>query len=261
MTTRDRAPLGAPCWAELSTPDAAASRHFYGELLGWEPTEPEPEFGPYFLFTLRGAPVAGCMPAEDGTVPVGAWTISLATDDAARTTAAAVAHGGQVVAPADTVGDLGHYALLTDPGGATVGAWQPGTFPGFTVLGEPGAPGWFELHTRDHAAAVAFYQAVFGWKTRVESDTDEFRYVTMRDPAGGDADHAGIMDASGYLPLDVPAHWVVYWCVEDVDAAVAVATAAGGTVTQEPADTPYGRLAAVIDPTGAHLRLSHHRRD
>ena len=32
---------------------------------------------------------------------------------------------------------------------------------GFTVLNEHGAPSWFELHTRDHAAACAFYRSVF----------------------------------------------------------------------------------------------------
>lgn len=35
MTTRDAAPLGAPCWADLATTDIAASRAFYGELFGW----------------------------------------------------------------------------------------------------------------------------------------------------------------------------------------------------------------------------------
>ena len=68
--------------------------------------------------------------------------------------------------------------------GASLGAWQAGTFAGFTVLSEHGTPSWFELHTRDHAAAVEFYRTVFSWETDIVSDTDEFRYSTMRDPAG-----------------------------------------------------------------------------
>ena len=38
------------------------------------------------------------------------------------------------------IDDLGRQAVLVDPTGARVGVWQAGTFPGFTVLGEVGAP-------------------------------------------------------------------------------------------------------------------------
>ena len=97
------------------------------------------------------------------------------------------------------VADLGIQAVFVDPTGAHLGMWQPGTFPGFTVLNEHGAPSWFELHTRDHAKAVAFYRSVFRWETNGVGDTDEFRYTTMRDPSGG-GELAGIMDASTFLP-------------------------------------------------------------
>ena len=36
MTTRDSAPLGAPCWTDLWTSDIEGSRSFYASLLGWE---------------------------------------------------------------------------------------------------------------------------------------------------------------------------------------------------------------------------------
>ena len=39
-------------------------------------------------------------------------------------------------------------------------------------VGQPGTPAWFELHARDHAGAVAFYQAALGWDPKVVSDTD-----------------------------------------------------------------------------------------
>lgn len=37
----------------------------------------------------------------------------------------------------------------------------------------------------------------------------------------------------------------------DADAAVASASAAGGTILAEPFDTPYGRMAGITDPHGA----------
>ncbi len=250
MPTRDSAPIGSPCWADLWTSDVEGSRRFYGELFGWEAQEPSPEFGGYFMFTRDGVPTAGAM-GDMGDGPAdNSWRIYLDTDDIAKTLAAAEAGGAQVISPAMPVADLGTQAVLVDPTGAHLGAWQPGTFPGFTVLGEHGAPSWFELHTRDYEAAVAFYRSV---STTTVADSDEFRYATMRDPGGGD-DLAGIMDASAILPEDAPAHWSVYWEVADADASVAKVKVLGGSVVTDAENSPYGRLATVADPAGARFR-------
>jgi len=254
MTTRDHAPIGSPCWADLWTSDVEGSRKFYGELFGWEAQEPSPEFGGYFMFTRDGAPVAGGMGDMPDMPAQNLWTIYLATDDIGKTVGAAEAQGAQVVSPPMAVADLGSQAVLVDPTGAQLGAWQPGTFPGFTAVNETGAPSWFELHTRDHAAAVAFYRSVFRWDTNSVGDSDEFRYTTMRDPSGGE-DLAGIMDAKAFLPEGVPSHWSLYWEVDDADAVVSKVKALGGSVVMDATETPYGRLATVTDPAGAQFKL------
>ncbi len=254
MPIRDRAPIGSPCWADLWTSDVEGSRRFYSGLFGWEAQEPSPEFGGYFMFTRNGVPIAGAMGAM-GDVPAdNTWKVYLQTDDIAKAVEAAEAEGAQVVGPIMPVADLGTQAVLVDPTGAQVGAWQPGTFPGFTVLDENGAPSWFELHTRDHARAVAFYRSVFRLDANAVGDSDEFRYTTVREP-GGEDDLAGILDASGFLPEGAPAHWWVYWKVEDPDLTVAKVEALGGSVVMAAEDTPYGRLATVMDPAGAQFKL------
>ncbi len=254
MTTRSAAPIGAPCWTDLWTSDVEGSGAFYGALLGWEAQEPNAEFGGYFMFTRDGVPVAGGMGDMGDMKADDAWKIYLATDDIAKTVESAAAAGAQIVAEVMAVADLGQQCVMIDPTGAPVGAWQAGTFPGFTVLGEHGTPSWFELHTRDHAGAVAFYQSVFHLESTSIGDTDEFRYTTMRDPAGGE-DLAGIMDATAFLPGSEAPHWAVYWEVDDVDAALAQVTALGGAVVADAQDTPYGRLAQAADPAGARFRL------
>jgi predicted enzyme related to lactoylglutathione lyase len=254
MPTRDRAPIGSPCWADLWTSDVEGSRKFYSEILGWEAQEPSPEFGGYFMFTREGAPVAGGMGDMPDMPAQNVWKIYLSTSDITKTVEAAETEGAQIVSPQMAVADLGIQAVLVDPTGANVGAWQPGTFPGFTVLNENGAPSWFELHTRDHTTAVAFYRSVFGWDTNSVGDTDEFRYTTMRNPAGGE-DLAGVMDAKGFLPEGVPSHWSVYWEVDDPDATIAKIKTLGGSVVMDATDTPYGRLATVTDPAGAQFKL------
>jgi predicted enzyme related to lactoylglutathione lyase len=254
MPTRDRAPIGSPCWVDLWTSDVEGSRKFYAELFGWEAQAPSPEFGGYFMFTRNGVPTAGAMGDMGDMGADNSWKIYLATDDIAKTVEAAESDGAQIVSPPMDVADLGTQAVLVDPTGAQLGTWQPGTFPGFTVLNEHGAPSFFELHTRDHATAVAFYRSVFHWDTDAVGDSDEFRYTTMRDPSG-EGELAGIMDATAFLPDGVPPHWSVYWAVDNADATVAKVKALGGSVVADAVDTPYGRLATVADPAGAQFKL------
>jgi len=254
MPIRETAPVGAPCWADLWTSDVDGSRRFYAEVFGWEAQEPSTEFGGYFMFTRGGVPVAGGMGGMPGAPAQDVWKAYLATDDITKALDTAVHDGAQVVVNAMDVADLGTQAVLTDPTGAGVGVWQPGTFQGFSVLDEHGAPSWFELFTRDFARALDFYRSAFRWETDVVGDTDEFRYATVRNPAGA-GEVAGVMDVTAFLPEAVPAHWSVYWHVDDIDATVAAVRRLGGGVVMAPETTPYGRLATVTDPAGAQFKL------
>lgn len=252
MPKRENAPIGAPVWIDLFTSDPEKSRAFYSELMGWSATEPNADFGGYFNFLKDDSLVAGGM-KNDGTAGVpDMWNVYLAVEDAEATVAKATAGGGGVIVPAMAIADMGSMAVVTDAGGAAIGLWQPGTHKGMGVLGEPGAPAWFELHTRDYDASVQFYQHVFGWDAKTMSDTTEFRYTTLGE---GDAALAGIMDSTNFLPEGVPAHWAVYLAVDDADAAVKTTTELGGSLIEAPHDTPYGRIAIIADPTGAHVRL------
>ena len=251
MPTRETAPIGAPCWVDLSSSDTGRSRSFYSEVFGWTAEDPNEQFGGYFNFTKAGVLIAGCMASQPDSAPDG-WSIYLATDDARKTVDAAAANGGQVIVPAMDVADLGTMAVVADPGGAAIGMWQPGLHQGFGMLGEAGAPSWFELHTRDYETALGFYRNVFRWDTQAVGDTPEFRYTVLRH---GEDQLAGIMDASGFLPDGVPAHWSVYFGADDADATLAKIVELGGSVVTPAEDTPYGRLATATDPTGAQFKL------
>jgi len=252
MPKRDSAPTGAPCWVDLMTSDPDRSRAFYGELFGWTSEDPNPDFGGYFNFFSEGVHIAGGM-INDGTSGTpDLWSVYLAVDDAEKTVEAAAAHGGSVIVPAMAVHDLGSMAVVTDAGGAAIGMWQPGLHRGFQILAEPGAPGWFELHTRDYEATLAFYRDVFGWDVHTVSDTPEFRYSTLGPEEEG---LAGVMDAAGFLPEGVPAHWSIYFGTADADATLAQVEALGGAIVVPAEDTPHGRLATVSDPTGAVFKL------
>ncbi len=251
MPLRDAAPVGAPCWIDLSTSDPDRSRAFYEDIFGWT-SESAPEFGGYINFATDGVPVAGGMGHGDQEGLPEAWSIYLASADIDATLAEVAPAGGTVEMPAMDVMDLGRMGFVIDPGGARVGVWQPGVHKGFGVLDEVNSPSWFELHTRAHEASVAFYRDVFGWETFAVGDTDEFRYTTLGE---GDGQLAGVMDAAAFLPEGTPALWSVYFRVADADATVARAVELGSTVEDQPEDTPYGRLATLHDPLGARFKL------
>lgn len=252
MPIRETAPNGAPCWVDVMTSDVERARQFYGQLFGWQSDEPNDEFGGYFNFSKDGVLVAGGMPAMPDAGPPDIWSVYLATDNAEKAVETATANGGQVIAPAMDIHDLGSMAVITDNAGAVIGMWQPGTHKGFGILGEPGTPAWFELLTKDHAGATAFYRTVFGWDTSTPQDTDVFRYTTVNH---GDDQLAGVMDAAGFLGDEVPSHWSVYFAVEGADAALAEVVELGGSIEQPAEDTPYGRLATAADPMGARFKL------
>jgi predicted enzyme related to lactoylglutathione lyase len=251
MTKRDSAPVGAPCWIDLMTSDPDQSQAFYTELFGWTVEDPGPEYGGYFNFLKDGIQVAGGMrnTGENGMPDL--WSVYLATANAQATVDAAVAQGGQVIVSPMQVHELGTMAVITDPGQAGIGMWQPGLHKGFGVFDEPGTPSWFELHTRNYDAAVAFYRDVFTWNVNTMSDVPEFRYTVLNE---GEEQLAGIMDASMF-PETAPLGWSIYFGTDDADASLDLVVKLGGSVVLPAEDTPYGRLAQAADPTGALFKL------
>ncbi len=252
MPTRESAPVGAPCWIELFTSDVEKGRAFYHELFGWTSDDPAEELGGYFTFYKDGVRVAGGMPNDGQSGAPDVWSVYLACEDAKATADAAKAGGGQVMVEPMEVMDLGTMLVVSDAGGAVIGGWQPGTHQGFGVYGEPSTPNWFELFTRDYDASVDFYRKVFAWDARVASDTPELRYTTLGE---GETALAGVMDASAFLPDGVPAHWSIYFGVEDTDATLARIVELGGSIVEPAVDSPYGRFARAADPSGINFKI------
>lgn len=248
MTTQ---PLGAPTWIDLATSDLDRAKDFYGRVLGWTFDVSGPEFGGYVTALVDGRPVAGLMANDPQWNTPDGWSIYLHTADIDATLAAVVAAGGMSCGGAMDVPTKGRMAMITDVAGAMVGLWQPGGHTGFEVVGAAGTPVWHQLTTGDFDAALKFYASVFGWQLNVEADSPEFRYRT----AVFDGEPLiGAMDAS-VLPEATAATWTVFLGAADVDATIELITSLGGSVVRAAEDTPYGRLAAVTDPTGAGFNL------
>ncbi len=250
MSTRTSPwPKGAPCWLDVVTPDLEVSRAFYGALFGWHIGDGRPEFGGYANADIDGRFVAGINPNVGDQPP--AWTLYFATDDADATAAAITASGGTVLHGPAEVGEEGRMVLASDPAGAFFGAWEAGKHIGVQHFSDVGGLTWEDLRSTNADVARDFYGAVFGFEfTPLEMagpDYSTFAYMGDPAPLGG---IGGMMGMNGY-----PSHWIVYFGVADVDAAVVTTEQLGGHILSPGFDTPYGRMAAVTDPHGASFWL------
>jgi predicted enzyme related to lactoylglutathione lyase len=111
---------------------------------------------------------------------------------------------------------------------------------------------WNELMTRDTEGAAKFYSELIGWKP-TPGAMPGLDYTLMK---VGDKDAGGMMAMPAEVSDQVPAHWMSYVTVEDVDAAAAKVAGLGGTLLVNPQDIPgVGRFCVVQDPGGATLSL------
>jgi predicted enzyme related to lactoylglutathione lyase len=253
MPIRDIAPLGAPTWIDLSSSDVDRAQEFYGTVFGWTFESAGPDCGGYVTASVAGKPVAGLLANNPEWNAPDGWTTYFHTADIQATVKAATSAGGTNCVEPLEVSQRGWMALGSDPAGAVYGLWQPRSHRGFAVIGESGAPAWHQLTTRDFPEAVDFYREVLNWSTEVVSDTDEFRYtnaVFNGEPL------VAVMDGTAFVPQGVPSQWSIFFGADEVDKTLQVITEHGGTVLRPGEDTPYGRLAAAADPTGASFNLS-----
>jgi predicted enzyme related to lactoylglutathione lyase len=240
-------PESAPVWLELVAADPAAAAAFYGAVLGTVLGEPH---GGMRTFEHPDGTIGLLVPAQPGDAT--GWLVYLLASDVDDSVRGATAAGGEVLVPVTSASPAGRYAVLRDPSGARVGLFEPELLAGVEVEGRPGAPGWYELHaTSGYDEAVRFYADGLDWSVHVLSDSDGFRMVTY---GQGDTAVAGIYDASA-SEAGRPSAWQVYFQVADVEAALTAVREHGGTVLDGPSDTPYGRMAHVLDPEGAPIAL------
>ena len=112
--------------------------------------------------------------------------------------------------------------------------------------------GCCDLMTDDADRACAFYAEVIGWNTE-DMNVGMGPYTVFK---AGDRPVVGLMRKPPDI-ADAPTAWTCYVTVDDVDACVARATEAGGSVIAAPVDIPtVGRVAIIQDPTGGRIGVA-----
>ena len=247
---------GTVCWTELGTTDPAAARPFYHALFGWDAADvPMPEgMGTYTLLQQDGRDTGGIyeLTAEQQTHHVPPhWLLYTAVEDVDAVADATRANGGAVVAPPMDVPNVGRMAVLQDPEGATFAVMRLAGHPGLGAKEAPGALCWTELSSRDPEGAAAFYGALFGWEAN-ETETPGGPYTLF---SLDGADVGGMVHMNEEWG-EMPAAWMPYFGIADLDAALHTVTEHGGTVATEVIEAKgVGRFAVVQDPQGAYCSI------
>ena len=248
MPERSEYAHGTPSWVDLATTDVAGSETFYSGLFGWDAEQMPAGNGIYSMQRIRGIDAAGIyeQPEEQkaGGMPP-SWTTYITVDDVDATTAKVAPAGGMVMMEPFDVMDVGRMSVVGDPTAAVVAFWQAKGGGRAALAGEHGAISWNELTSSDAAKSRTFLEEVLG-VTHVPNPGAGDYTMMMVDGAPV----AGVVQRTEGMP-ELPAPWLVYFAVDDCDAAFAKATSTGGSVIVPPMDIPPGRFSILKDPQGA----------
>ena len=234
-------------WHELMTTDTDAAAAFYSKVVPWKTQDSG--MPAYTLWMSGKTQVGGLtgLPADGAEAPPH-WIIYIATPDVDGTVAQAERLGGKVLKGTTDIPNMGRYAVLADPQGATFAVYTPpGPAPDGTALaGGPGEFTWHELATTDYAAALSFYVELFGWEKGPPHDMGAMGVYQIISQNG--AQVGGIYNL--HVP-SMPPHWLSYVRVPDCAKATAAAKAAGGRVMNGPMEVPDGSwITQMMDPQG-----------
>ena len=252
MGERTRYAPGTFSWTDLTTTDQAAAKDFYVGLFGWEAEDMPVGDGVFYsMMSVGGKNVAAISPQpqqqrDAGAPPV--WNSYVTVADADASVERAKELGGTVHAPAFDVLDVGRMGVIQDPQGAYFLVWQPRSHIGAGLVNAPGALVWNELASPDLDASSAFYGGLFGWSV-AEFEGSPMKYLSIKN---GEANNGGMRELSSD---GEPPHWLVYFGVEDIDAALAKVAELGGGKLMGPQDIQIAKIAIVQDPQGAVFAL------
>jgi len=111
---------GAIGWRELMARDPERARAFYTALFGWTAEEQEGPTGRYTEWVHQGRHIGGMLPMGDNWSEVPShWMFYVVVPDCPATVERAASLGGQVLVPPRDIPEVGTFAVLQDPTGAT----------------------------------------------------------------------------------------------------------------------------------------------
>lgn len=116
----------------------------------------------------------------------------------------------------------------------------------------PGSIAWHDLTVENAAEVGEFYNQVVGWSSE-PVEMDGYTDFNMVEPGSGQP-AAGVCHARG-SNADLPAQWLMYVVVADLDQSMTRCRQLGGEVVSGPRDLGKSRFCVIQDPAGAVMAL------
>jgi hypothetical protein len=109
---------------ELNTTDVGKAKTFYGKLFGWKLEDVPMGTETYTMIGVGEGTGGGMMKHPMPGAP-STWLAYVLVDDVAAATQKAKSLGATVVKDVTEVMGAGHFSIISDPTGATLGLWKP----------------------------------------------------------------------------------------------------------------------------------------
>jgi hypothetical protein len=175
------------------------------------------------------------------------WLIYIAVDDVDAAAPKAEKLGGKILAPPFDVMDAGRMAVVQDPTGAVFCLWRANKNTGIGIAQVHGTLCWADLSTPDPQRGSEFYSGLFGWNIAADPK-DPSGYLHIKNGE----QYIGGVPPTLHRQVGVPAHWMAYFQVDDVDATAAKAKELGANLYLPPMTMEgVGRMSVIADPQGS----------
>jgi predicted enzyme related to lactoylglutathione lyase len=234
---------GQPVWLDLLTDKPAEAMSFYQQVFGWQHSDSgEPG---YSLITSNDRAMGAVMETGEGfRVGDSLWLMSVAVDDVDAALKSVQQQGGNLIDGPATNLEGQRYAIVTDAQGAAFILLSGSTASLDNDQRDVNGWVWAELWTPDAASAVNFYKGLADYEvTLLETGADKNYSVLSL----GNNAQLGIVTSPW---SDMPANWLPYILVKDVNVTLQTVMDAGGLIVIPPKADADGTVAILMDPTG-----------
>lgn len=118
--------MGEFCWTELATPNVKAAKDFYGKVFGWKFSDHDMGDMTYTMFKRNDKEFGGIWAIPKGKekeIPPH-WMTYILVENLDESLKKATQNGAKIMKPVTAAGDMGRFAIITDPTGAHIALWQ-----------------------------------------------------------------------------------------------------------------------------------------
>lgn len=117
---------GEFCWTELATANVSEAKQFYSKVFGWQFKDHHVGDMTYTMIGLNGKDFGGiwAIPKDQQKEIPPHWMSYILVNNLEESLTKAKSAGATIVKPSTKAGEMGIFAIITDPTGAHIALWQ-----------------------------------------------------------------------------------------------------------------------------------------